>query len=383
MPSLETTYAGLSLKNPFLAASAGTTKDVEHAKRAEDGGFAAVVLKSVQEEAIHRNNPFPRFAVLKNGIPGYSSYTFYSYEQAYEGGIEEYAEEVRQTKESLDIPVIASLNCVNPETWLTYAQLVEEAGPDLIEIVPSCPIGVFLRQGRDLEDTALDVTRQLKQKIKTPIAVKLSLQLTNPVSLAYALEEAGVDAVVLFNRLTGLEIDLETMTPILHGGVAGHGGPWILQAHLRWVAEAARRLKVPVSATGGVTRWEDAAKYILAGANNVQVCTAVYLKGYSVVQGMCEGLSEYLDRHRLDRLDDLRGLAARRQLPLEQVDRSFRKTARVAQDRCNGCQLCLPVCMYDALSLTAGDKASVEAHRCDGCGLCAQVCPRGAITFAN
>jgi dihydroorotate dehydrogenase (fumarate) len=379
--SLETSYLGLRLKNPFLAASAGTTKDAVRARRAEDAGFAGVVLKSVQEEEIHRNNPFPRFALLKNGLPGYNSHTLYSYEQAYEYGIAEYAEEVRRTKERLSIPVIASINCVQPDTWVRYAHCVEEAGADAIEVVPSCPIGVFLRYGRELENTAVEVTRRLKQEIKVPVAVKLSLQLTNPAALAQELEQVGADGVVLFNRLTGLEIDLKTMAPILHGGVAGHGGPWILQAHLRWVAEAARRLTIPISATGGVTRWEDAAKYILAGANSVQVCSAVYLKGYEVVRGMIAGLEGYLERHGIGRLDEIRGLAARRQRRLEEADRSLRRTAMVVAERCNGCRLCLPVCMYDALAMGADQTAQIDPERCDGCGLCLQVCPRGALVF--
>lgn len=380
---LQTGYMGLSLKNPFLAGSAGTTKDAVHAKRAEDAGFAGVVLKSVQEEEIHRNNPFPRFALVKNGVPGYSSYTLYSYEQAYEYGIEEYAEEVRRTKESLEIPVIASINCVQPDTWVYYAHCVEQAGADAIEVVPSCPIGVFLRHGRGLEKTAVEVIRRLKQEIKVPVAVKLSLQLTNPAAVARELELEAADGVVMFNRLTGLEIDLETMAPILHGGVAGHGGPWILQAHLRWVAEAYRSLTIPISATGGVTRWEDAAKYILAGANNVQVCSVVYLKGYKVVQSMIAGLEEYLERHGVAHLDEIRGLAARRQRALEEADRTVKQTAVVEVERCNGCRLCYPVCMYDALTVGDDQRVQVDAERCAGCGICIQVCQRGALTFGE
>ncbi len=379
---LESNYQSLKLKNPLLAASAGTTKDVEHAKRAEDAGFAAVVLKSIQEEVVHRYNPFPRFAYIRNGIPGFSADTFYSYEQAYEYGIEEYANEIRRVKEAINIPTIASINCVSIENWVSYSKCAAEAGADALELVPSCPIGMFLREGIDLDSIAVDVLKQVKNAVKIPVSIKLSLQLSNPARTALKLQEAGADGVIMFNRMTGIDIDIEQQRPILHGGVAGHGGPWVIQSNLRWLIEAAKHLTIPVSASGGVTRWEDVIKYLLAGASTVQIGTLIYLKGFQVVQEILQGIENYLEKENVSSLAALRGRAVQNFLSLDAADRSKKYVARVNDSECTHCRRCAPVCIYGALSFK-GEVPEIDPALCDGCGLCSQVCPKRNVIVMN
>lgn len=371
-PSLATQYAGLQLKNPVVAASAGTTKDAEHAKRAEDAGCSAVVLKSIQEELVNRYNPFPRFAVIRNGIPGYSSTTFYSYEQAYEKGIDEYAETVRETKAALSIPVVASLNCVKPESWREYAAIVEQAGADAIEVVPSCPVGLFLRDALDFNAAAAVALKEALSGTKLPVVVKLTIQLGNPLATALEMEKLGASGLTMFNRSTGLQIDLDEMKPVLHGGVAGHGGPWVTQMNMRWIAETSKHLKIPVSATGGASRWEDIARYLLAGAANVQVGSAIYIKGYGVVGKIIEELSAYLAEKKTDAAG-LIGKAARRMVQLKDVDRSTKLVAKVDQAACVQCGRCKDICIYDAIAYGEG-KPAIDPAKCDGCGLCPDIC---------
>ena len=124
---LSVDFAGLSLEHPVVAASAGPTKDAEHCFRAQEAGFSAVILKSVQEEEINRYNPLPRFALVKSGVPGYSAASFFCYEQAFEGDIHDYAEVIRRTRERVSIPVIGSINCTRRESWARYAEIVENA----------------------------------------------------------------------------------------------------------------------------------------------------------------------------------------------------------------------------------------------------------------
>ncbi len=378
--NLAVEYCGLKLKNPVVAASAGTTRDAEHARRCEESGYSAVVLKSVQEEEMMRYNPFPRFAVVHSGVPGYSSDTFYSYEQAFMGDIDKYCEEVVKCKEQTTIPIIASINCLNAETWPEYAIAVERAGADALELVPSCPTGSVVRDKSDIHNLALNAVKSVKAVVKIPVALKMNLQLSNPLYTALCLQDAGADSLVMFNRPTGIEMDIETMAPILHKGFAGHGGPWARLQNMRWMVEAFPQLKVPISATSGAVTWQDVVKYMLAGATNVQVCAVMYLKGFDSVREMLAGMSEYLERKGIASIAEIIGKGAEAYLPLPKIDRSKRYFAQVDKSKCIACGSCKHVCIYDALAYDRGP--TIDPDLCDGCGLCASVCSKKqAITM--
>ncbi len=370
---LSTTYAGMRLKHPLVAAATGATRDADHALRCEDAGFSAVVLKSVQEETLMRHNPFPRFAILESGIPGYRATTFYSYEGAYRGGIEEYGRTVMECADRLSIPVVASINCLAPERWAEYAVVCEQAGAGALEIVPSCPTGRLVRGGSDIHTVALEALDACRRSVRIPLVVKLPSQLANMLRTASALDGAGAVGLTIFNRPTGLDIDIQTMAPVLHGGFAGHGGPWALHAVLRWLVEITPAVRADVSATNGISRWEDAVKCLLAGARTVQVGTLVYLQGYGCVRPMLEGVREYLERRGIAGVRDIVGVAAGRLVRMNQYDRLTRYRAVVDSGRCTRCGRCEPVCIYGALA--CGESGPVvDGDACDGCGLCAAVC---------
>ena len=372
-------YAGIELAHPIIAASAGTTMDAPEAVKCEDAGFSAVVLKSVQEEVIMRYNPFPRFKVLRSGIPGYESCTFYSYEQAYYGGIEEYAETVRKSKERTSIPIIASINCIQPETWAKYAAACEQAGADAIEIVPSCPSGLLVRDpSNDGHAIAVQALKDCKAAVKIPVIPKMSGQVANVLHTATCLDQAGADGLTMLNRATGIEIDIDAMRPILHGGVAGHGGSWALNAVLRWIIVTAPKVRATISATGGVMTGEDVIKCLLAGAQTTQIAAVVYLKGYKYVQTMLEQIRRYMERHELENLADIIGVAGKNFLSMEQYDRVTRYVSECDPEKCTGCRKCENVCIYDAISLKSG-KCEIDPQKCDGCGLCLSVCRVDAI----
>nr|MBC7243949.1 4Fe-4S binding protein [Chloroflexota bacterium] len=372
-------YAGIKLEHPIIAASAGTTRGVEQAVKCEDNGYSAVVLKSVQEEALMRYNPFPRFAVLRSGIKGYESTTFYSYEQAYQGDLEDYAETVQRTKQRVSIPVIASINCINPESWAEYALVCEQAGADAIEIVPSCPTGLLIRDpSNDIHSITLAALQACKQKVKIPIVPKMSGQLSNPLYTAYCLDQAGADGLTIMNRSTGIEIDIDAQKPILFGGLAGHGGSWAIYTILRWVIVIYPRVQAPISATGGVMTGGDVIKCLLAGANTVQIATVVYLKGYAWVQKMLAEINAYMECKGIESLADIIGVASKNMLSMEQYDRETRYFAYCERDICVACGQCENVCIYDAITLM-DKKPVIGREKCDGCGLCASVCRVGAI----
>jgi len=374
-PNLQINFGSLQLKNPIIAASAGTTKDAEHALRAEDAGCSAVILKSIQEELVNRYNPFPRFAVIRNGISDYNSISFMSYEQAFEGGIDEYAVEIIKTKNRVNVPVIASLNCATHECWAEYAKVVEQAGADAVEIVPSCPVGAVLREGEEFGPIAMRALRSVKAAVSIPVGVKMTQQMANPIICALDLAEAKADWVTMFNRGPGLQIDIESMSPIMHKGICGHGGPWVVQSVMRWIAQSYPYMHIPISATGGVTRWEDVIRYMLAGANNVQVASLIYMKGYGVIKKILDAMEAYLQQHQIDQISSIIGHAAKQILPLNDVDRSSRYSASVDDQKCIGCGKCKEICIYDAIEFD-NKKPIIDPDKCDGCGLCAQICNR-------
>ncbi len=324
-----------------------------------------------------RRSPSPRFKIIHRDLPPWRSFVFYSYEQASPFGPDEYAREVERAKALSPLPLIASIGCVTDEGWRDYAESVEQAGADAVELNVSCPHGVHLLESRALEEEMVRVVRLVKETVSIPVAVKMTGQLTNPLAVALRLQEAGADGLTVFNRFTGLDIDVEREAPIMHGSYAGHGGPWAIHYVLRWLCEMFPRLRIPLSATGGVVTGEDVAKCILAGATTVQVCTALMLRGPKALRGMVRDFVRWMERKGYRRVDEFRGKASSRILRMEEVDRRPKVVAEVVEGKCSGCGRCGEVCPQGAIEVREG--ARVWEEICDGCGLCSEVCPLGAI----
>jgi len=232
---------------------------------------------------------------------------------------------------------------------------------------------VHLMSGADMTATMVAALQSARAGTRLPLAPKMSPQLSNPPGVVKVLEEAGADGVVMFNRLTGLDLDLSTERPIMHGGYAGHGGPWALYLVLRWLTAVWPHTQLPIAASGGVCSGDDVAKLILAGATTVQACTAVVLQGYEVLDRLNEGLAAFMDAKGYQRLEEFRGKAAGQVLGMAEVIRKHNCYAVVDPDRCTACGTCLRVCVYDAVH--EGEAYEVVPELCDGCGLCVELCP--------
>ncbi len=379
MKDTHTVYGTLNLKNPLIVASAGTTGNRDLIKKAEESGAAGVVMKTLFEEDHARRNPSPCFTVIRRRGGPMRSTTFYSFEQASQWDLERYAAEIMRTKEEVDIPVIASINCVTDRAWFDYARTLQEAGADAIELNRSCPYStVVMSSGRDAwTGLAEDTVKLVKSAVSIPVSIKFTPQLADPLQSAMHLSAAGADGLVMFSRFTGLEIDLDSERPIMHGGFAGHGGPWALHYALRWIAVTSPQVDASISASGGVCCGDDVIKFLLAGAANVQLCTAIYMEGFKVIGQYLQRLHHFMEQKGYSTIADFKGNICDRIIPPGEVDRTTRMVAVIDPQECNQCGVCARVCLYNAVD--SDGSAYTVNDRCSGCGLCGQLCPQKTI----
>jgi dihydroorotate dehydrogenase (fumarate) len=236
-------------------------------------------------------------------------------------------------------------------------------------------------EGHDVTREMIEMTRLVKGARSIPVMPKMTPQLNNPPGVAVALERAGADAIVTFNRFTGLDIDIETERPVMHGGYAGHGGPWSLLYTLRWLTAIYPAVAVPLAMSGGLAGWQDVVKTILAGATVAQTVTAVVMGGYQEITRMNEGLRRWMDEKGYAAIGDFRGAVCHRIVGMEDVFREHVLGARIDPTLCTECDICRRVCIYDAA--LPGDGTYVINDRCDGCGLCVEMCPTHAIIMVD
>ena len=306
-PSLQTSYLGLRLAHPFMSGASPLADDVDGARRLEDGGSAAIVLRSVFEEQItfahsgriHQIDPLePEFAARVAAFPQPARYRF---------SPEQYVEHLRRVKAAVAVPVIASLNAMAAETWLQFALDVERAGADALEVNMFRLVTDATQSSLAVEHDIRTIVVELKRALRMPIALKVLPFYTAFGHFAGQLDAAGVDGLILFNRLYEPDVDVVTVgdSPVVE--LSDHSE---LLLRLRWAAVLHARLRCSIAITGGVTSPTDGIKAILAGADAVQLVSALLRHGPGYLAQMRDGLAEWLDRHALT-LDEARGRIAR------------------------------------------------------------------------
>lgn len=392
-PSLETTVGPLALKNPFLLASGPPTASGERIRHAFRLGWAGAVTKTIVPDTMEIRDVSPRFATWKDGnsgLLGFENIELVSkHEESY------WVSEIAATREDYpDRILVASIMASpDPREWQELACTVQDAGADAIELNVSCPhgmpergVGAAIGQHPDL---VREVTRAVRQVARVPLIVKLTPNVTEILPIAEAAVDGGADILAAINTVQCLMgIDLETLEPrpsvAGFGTYGGYSGPAIKPVGLRIVSQIARELPVPLIGIGGISRWQDAAEYIAAGASAIQVCTAVMWEGAGIIRGMNEGLSGYLSRKRFTGVGALRGRALERIGTHAALSRDRRLFAsRRFPERCTSCGRCVTACRdggYHAVSM-AGGEVVIATERCDGCSLCSHVCPEGVIVM--
>jgi dihydroorotate dehydrogenase (fumarate) len=301
---LTTEYLGLTLSSPFMPGSSPLPDELDTVKRLEDAGAAAIVLRSLFEEQVHAEELATHEAVSASMYTSAEAVSFFPELEDYQFGPDAYLEHLRQVKSTVDVPVIASLNGSHPEGFLRYGKLIEQAGADALELNVYAPVIAPERTGQSVEDEVVQLVRLVKQGLGIPVAVKLSPFYSSPANLARSLEQAGADALVIFNRFYQPDIDIEKLEVARTLALSSSSE---LLLRLRWLAILRGRVDLKLAVTGGVHTADDAIKAIMAGADVVQVVSALLQRGPEYLGQLQRAVELWLEEREYDSLAQARG----------------------------------------------------------------------------
>jgi dihydropyrimidine dehydrogenase (NAD+) subunit PreA len=398
MANLSTNYVGLKLKNPLLAASATETKDAKTMKKCIEAGFGGVVVKSLYGTsiAVARKWHRPRFQLLNwhpkstDPLKAPDGFILYSVEQGSQFNYDEWRDDVNRAKDIIGDQgvVIGSIMAGSMSDWPEMCEVVRNTNMDALEIDLSCPhmkethkdSGVEL--GADPEHAA-EITKLVIENVNVPVIAKLTPQTANLVLVAKRIEKAGAAAITCHNRMMALDIDIETASPTVWPSYGGWGGPWMMPYNLAWLTKLYADVKIPISSTSGVWKWQDIIAAIMAGATTVQSCTAILVKGFDVVKEWLDNINAWMDKKGYKSLDEIRGAVMKNLISGAQLKRGQPGVhAIVDEGKCTGCLWCEKICLYEAITIEDA-VAEVNEDKCDGCGMCSQVCLSKAISMSK
>jgi dihydroorotate dehydrogenase (fumarate) len=309
MINLTTKYMGIELKNPIIAGASGLTADLNMLKRLEEAGAAAVVYKTLFEEQIDLESA--QLDDQLEAMAGLHAEMTSLYPKLQHAGPEAHLVNLRKVKEALNIPVIASLNCLNESTWIEYAQLIEKTGVDGIELNFYFVPGDFEAEGCSIEQIHIDLVKTLKSKVSIPISVKLSNFYSNPLNFISRLEKAGANGIVIFNRMFEPEINIQDLKHIAPYYLSHEGDYRLI---LRYAGLLYSKLKTQVCANTGIYQGNDVIKMILAGADCVQVVSTLYKNKPEHISTMLTEMEAWMESKKYDSLSDFKGKLSKKSL---------------------------------------------------------------------
>jgi dihydroorotate dehydrogenase (fumarate) len=302
---LSTEYMGLSLKSPLVASAGPMSQSVEKIQQMAEAGVGAVVLWSLFEEQIEHEKAELDY-YLEQGTERFAeSLSFFPEPDSYKFGADQYVDYLRKAKEAVDIPVIASLNGISAGGWIDYAAKLADAGADAIELnVYLIPTREDLTSER-IEGVYLAILEAVKESVDIPVAMKLSPYFSSLANMARRLDDAGADALVLFNRFYQPDIypDELEVKPRLKLSTSEEN-----RLPLRWIAILRDRIEASLAATTGIHTAEDVAKMILAGADVTMMTSALLRNGLDHPKAVLQGLTEYASVKGYESVDQMRGV---------------------------------------------------------------------------
>ncbi len=302
--NLATKYLGLRLAHPLMAGASPLVDDMGMVKRLEDAGASAIVMHSLFEEQITREEQGTIMDLEIHAHNNAEAMSYFPNAEEYRLGPHSYLEQIRRIKTAVSVPVIASLNGITPAGWLHYGKLMEEAGADALELNVYYLALDPAESAAAVEKRTLDMVRSVKAEVKIPVAVKLSPFFSSLTHFAVELEAAGADGLVLFNRFFQPDFNVEELVaePTLQ-----LSSPQDLLLRLRWLAVLHGHVKGSLAVSGGVHDGIGALKAIMAGADAVQMVSALLIHGPERLAQAKAGLAEWLEEHEYDSLAQARG----------------------------------------------------------------------------
>ena len=306
MSRLSTRYLGLELRTPLVASARPLNRDVDSALRLQESGASAIVLPSLFEEEVVREE-LEINRVLEQGTEGFAeSLTYFPDVGTFESTADRYLSTIAAMKAEIEVPIIASLNATSSGGWVRFARLIEEAGADALELNLYRIAADPARAGAAMEASDLEVIRQVRASSGIPFAVKLSPYYSALANFALGVVEAGANGLVLFNRFyqPDLDADSRKVVPSLE-----LSQPWELRLPLRWIAilRAQTEGAASLAASGGIYRGRDAAKALLVGADVAMMTSAVLRNGREHFATVERELVQWMDEQEYVSVEELRG----------------------------------------------------------------------------
>ena len=308
---LETTYMGLDLKNPLVASASPLSRNLDNIKAMEDAGAAAVVMFSLFEEQLrHESEELDH--LLHSGAESFAeSLSYFPETEDYEVGPDSYLDLIKKAREATDIPIIASLNGVSNEGWVNFSKKMEEAGASGIELNIYYIPADMLVSSKKLEKNYINVIKAVKSSVSIPVAVKLSPFFSSMGHMGKKIDDAGADALVLFNRFYQPDVDLSKLEilPRLE----------LSQAHeirlpLLWIAILYENVKASLAASRGVETADEVIKYIMAGADVVMTTSSILQKGIGHLSVLLKDLEAWMERKGYESVQQMRGCMSQKKV---------------------------------------------------------------------
>ncbi|HUA71361.1 MAG TPA: dihydroorotate dehydrogenase-like protein [Solirubrobacteraceae bacterium] len=307
MTDLSTTYMGLALRNPLVASPSPLSYTLDGVRRLADGGVGAIVLFSLFEEQLREQTARAIGLVEQTAESFPEALSYFPSVAEEDGSPRAYLTLLERAAGSVEIPVIASLNGVTPEGWTEYARAMQDAGAAAIELNIYYLPGDPAISGRDVEHRHVDVLEQVKAEVSVPVAVKLTPYFSSTGEIALRLDEAGADALVLFNRFLQPDIDPEQLAVLPRVNLSSPADARLART---WIALLRGRVTASLAATSGVEVPADLARYLLAGADVVMTTSALLRHGPSYAADLLGGLRSWMSRKGFESVAEFRGLFA-------------------------------------------------------------------------
>jgi dihydroorotate dehydrogenase (fumarate) len=318
MENLQTSYLGLKLRNPLIAGSCGITNSVSNIKELASKGVGAVVIKSLFEEQItietknaikSEEGEIKTFTQAPDKLFGKRIYDYdeaysYIFDYAKANALEKYLTFLREAKNSVDIPVIASINCVSNQNWHSFAKKIQDTKVDALELNIYILPSDWRRSGEDNERIYYDIIREIRNYIDIPVAVKIGYYFSSLAQSVYKLSESGIKGLVLFNRPYNTDFNIDKIS-IGHGPVFSSNDEYVHT--LRWISILSGHVKCDLSASTGVHDFKAFIKMLLAGATTVQIASALYREGLDIIPEILKNTAEWMKVHEFETVNSFRG----------------------------------------------------------------------------